>query len=115
MDINNMSLDEIWEQISVKTEEQSDVASGLNATYTFHIKDGDKKSYSLIFEDGKAEVKQGSIDDANCQLTMNELNFKRLLTGELNATSAFMTRRLKLKGNIGDALKLEQILKNYSF
>lgn len=115
MDINDMSLEEIWEQISLKTEEQSDVANGLNATYTFHIKDRSEKSFSLIFEDGKAEVKEGPIDDANCQLTMNELNFKRLLTGELNATSAFMTRRLKLKGNIGDALKLEQILKDYSF
>lgn len=110
-----MSLEEIWEQISLKAEDESEVASGLNASYTFHIKDGEEKSYSLIFENGKAEVKHGSIDNANCQLSMNESNFKRLLTGDLNATNAFMTRRLKLKGNIGDALKLEQILKEYSF
>lgn len=114
MDIKNMSVEEIWEQISLKTEEQS-VTEGLNAAYTFHINDGEEKSFSLIFQDGKAEVIQGTIEDANCQLSMNESNFKRLLTGELNATNAFMTRRLKLRGNIGDALKLEQILKNYSF
>ncbi|HLS22577.1 MAG TPA: SCP2 sterol-binding domain-containing protein [Pseudogracilibacillus sp.] len=114
MDIENMSLEQIWEQISLKTEE-TNLAEDLNASYTFHIKSDEEKSYSLIFENGKAEVKFGSIEDANCYLSMNELNFKRLLTGDLNATSAFMTRRLKLKGNIGDALKLEQILKNYSF
>lgn len=115
MDLNNMSLEEVWEQISLRTKEELDAAKGLKASYTFHIKDGEEKSYSLIFNDGKAEVKQGTIEDANCELSMNEANFKRLLTGDLNATSAFMTRRLKLKGNIGDALKLEQILKNYSF
>lgn|SRR5690625_1761264 len=115
MDINEMSVEEIWEQISLKTEGENSVADGLTATYTFRIDDGEEKAFSLIFTDGKAEVKQGTVEDANCQLTMNEVNFKRLLTGELNATNAFMTRRLKLKGNIGDALKLEQILKNYSF
>lgn len=115
LDITNMSIEEIWEQISLKAEEQSNIAGELNASYTFHIKADEKKSFSLIFDDGKAEVKNGTIEDANCQLSMNELNFKRLLTGELNATNAFMTRRLKLKGNIGDALKLEEILKKYSF
>ncbi len=113
VDLENMSLEEIWQTISSKTAENS-LAENLNASYTFHIKADEEKSYSLIFKDGKAEVKFGAIDDANCYLSMNESNFKRLLTGDLNATNAFMTRRLKLKGNIGDALKLEQILKNYS-
>ncbi|HZW67797.1 MAG TPA: SCP2 sterol-binding domain-containing protein [Pseudogracilibacillus sp.] len=115
MEISNMSIDEVWEKISAKAEEQGSVANDLNARYTFHIKDKEEKSYSLLFENGQALVKEGSIEDANCELTMNEKNFKRLLTGDLNATNAFMTRRLKLKGNIGDALKLEQVLKNYSF
>lgn len=115
MDINDLSLEEIWEQISLKTEEETISENNLNASYTFHIKDNEEKSYSLVFKDGKAHVKEGVIDGANCELSMNKLNFTRLLTGELNATNAFMTRRLKLKGNIGDALKLERILKDYSF
>mgnify|MGYP001132417388 CR=1 FL=1 len=114
MEINNLSIEEIWQQISLKVTEKS-VDDRLTASYTFHINDGDEKSYSLIFQNGKGEVKEGAIDDANCQFSMNEKNFKRLISGELNATNAFMTRKLKLKGNIGDALKLEQILKTYTF
>jgi len=115
MNIANMSIDEIWEKISLKTEEEPDIAGRLNATYTFHIKEDEQKSFSLIFKNGKATVQKGSIENANCELSMKESNFKKLLMGDLNATSAFMTGRLKLKGNIGDALKLEQILKNFSF
>lgn len=115
MDIHKMSVEEIWEKISLKAEEQANIGSGLNASYSFHIKDDEEKVFSLIFENGQAEVREGAIDHADCSLSMNEKNFKRLLTGDLNATNAFMTRRLKLKGNIGDALKLEQILKSYSF
>ena len=113
MEINNLSVEEIWQQISLKVADRI-IEDGLTASYTFHIKDGDEKSYSLIFQDGKGEVKEGSIDHANCQFSMNEKNFKRLIAGELNATNAFMTRKLKLKGNIGDALKLEKILKTFS-
>lgn len=41
--------------------------------------------------------------------------FQKLLQGDLNSTTAFMTGRLKVKGNIGLALKLESILKKYNF
>ncbi|NLI68729.1 MAG: SCP2 sterol-binding domain-containing protein [Bacilli bacterium] len=114
MEIQNMSIEEIWQQISEKVAEKA-VDDQLNAAYTFHIDDGEEKSFSLIFQDGKGEVKEGAVDDATCQLSMNEKNFKLLLAGELNPTSAFMTRKLKLKGNIADALKLEQIIKTYTF
>lgn len=113
MEINKLSVEEIWRQISLKVAEKT-IEDDLTATYTFHIDDGVEKSFSLIFQNGKGEVREGAIENANCQLSMNERNFKRLITGELNPTNAFMTRKLKLKGNIGDALRLEQILKTYS-
>lgn len=115
MDIDQMTVEEIWEQIAVKAKENLDLIQGMNATYTFQINDGEKKEYSLILKDGDAEVKNSAVDPSDCQLSMNEKNFKKLLQGKLNAASAFMTGRLKVKGNIGEALKLEGLLKKYEF
>ncbi|MGA9173790.1 MAG: SCP2 sterol-binding domain-containing protein [Thermoactinomyces sp.] len=44
---------------------------------------------------------------------MSAEDFKDLLSGNLSGTAAFMTGKLKVKGNIGLALKLENILRQY--
>jgi putative sterol carrier protein len=36
-----------------------------------------------------------------------------MLLGRLNATTAFMTGKLKVKGNMGKAMKLQTILGKY--
>src|SRR5699024_11860698 len=72
-------------------------------------------TYSLLLDDGAASVQEGAADDAVATLTMNEKNFKKLLLGNLNATTAFMTGRLKVNGSVGYALKLEAMLKKLPF
>lgn len=114
MDIHTMTLDAIWQEIDKKANEQPELIQEMNATYSFNItgKD-DSGTFGLAFNNGVAEVIMDEKIDADCTLTMNVDNFKKLLQGNLNSTTAFMTGRLKVKGNIGLALKLENILKKY--
>ena len=41
MEINNLSVEEIWQQISLKVADRI-IEDGLTASYTFHINDGDE-------------------------------------------------------------------------
>lgn len=115
MDIHTMSMVEVWAEIEKQMQEHPERIEGVNATYDFDITGDDGAKYGLAFQDGAAEVMEGGLEDAECALTMNVKNFKKLLQGDLNSTTAFMTGRLKVKGNIGLALKLEGILKKFSF
>lgn len=110
-----MSLQEIWEEVERQTLQEPEHIVDVNASYSFDITGDDGGKYGLVFKDGVAHITEGELADAECAITMNVKNFKKLLQGDLNSTTAFMTGRLKVKGNIGLALKLESILKKYSF
>lgn len=53
-----------------------------------------------------------SVDDseADCTLTADPDVFEGILSGDMNPTSAFMTGKLKVDGDMGMALKLGALL-----
>jgi|SRR5690625_1066623 len=114
MNLETMTLQEIWQVINRKASEKSEVFQDLEATFAFNITGDDGGDYRLSIQNGEAKVMEGNIEGADCTLSMNFKNFKKLLQGNLNATTAFMTGRLKVKGNISLALKLENLLKKFS-
>lgn len=108
-----MSLEQIWEEIDRRANERPDLLKDMNASFSFQITGTESGKYGLIFANSKATVVKGGIDDADCSMMMSFDDFKKLLQGKLNATSAYMTGRLKVNGNLGLGLKLEQLLKKF--
>lgn len=49
-------------------------------------------------------------DDADCVLTADTETFQGMLEGDVNPTSAFMSGRLKVDGDMGLAMKLGALL-----
>ncbi len=49
-------------------------------------------------------------EDAECTLTADEDTFRGILSGELNPTSAFMSGKLSVDGDMGQAMKLGTVL-----
>ena len=49
-------------------------------------------------------------DDTDVTLTASVETFKAILSGEENATAAFMTGKLSLDGDMGTAMKLAGVL-----
>src|SRR5699024_616656 len=115
MDLNKMTMEEIWAEIDRQLIAAPEHIAGVDATYTFDIKGDEAAQYGLILKDGKSDIVEGRIGDADGAINLNVKNFKKLLKGDLNSTTAFMTGKLKVKGNNGLALKLEGILKKYEF
>lgn len=51
-----------------------------------------------------------SDEDTEVTMTADSETFKEILDGDLNPTAAFMSGRLKVDGNMGQAMKLASVL-----
>jgi putative sterol carrier protein len=80
--------------------------AGMNNSYLFDI-DGAGK-WKVDVEDGNVKVTEGA-QDADVTITTSEETFDKIVNGEQNATSAYMTGKLKVKGDMGAAMKLQKL------
>ena len=81
--------------------------AGMNNTYVFEVADAGTWTVKVV--DGVVEVSDGAAEDADCTITASEETFAKIVAGESNATSAYMTGKLKIAGDMGAALKLQKL------
>src|ERR671938_82754 len=79
---------------------------GMNNSYLFDI-DGAGK-WVVDVRDGQVGVQEGG-ESADVTIATSEENFQKIVSGELNPTSAYMTGKLKVKGDMGAAMKLQKL------
>jgi putative sterol carrier protein len=80
--------------------------AGMNAVYQFNL---GSSIYSVAVADGALNVSEGAAEKANIELTMTEDDFIALTKGELNGQQAFLTGKLKIKGDMTLAMKLQNV------
>ena len=80
--------------------------SGMSNSYVFDIEGAGQ--WTVKVEDGSVSVAEG-VQDADVTISASEEVFQKILVGEQNATSAYMTGRIKLKGDMGAAMKLQKL------
>jgi putative sterol carrier protein len=84
----------------------SSKTAGMNNSYLFDIEGAGK--WTVRVEDGKVSVTEGG-EDADAVITTSEETFAKIVSGEQNPTSAYMTGKLKVKGDMGAAMKLQKL------
>jgi putative sterol carrier protein len=95
---------EFFEGLSARADASK--MAGMNNSYVFDI-DG-AGMWFVTVEDGVVSVREGK-GEADCTISTTEENFQKILSGEQNATSAYMTGKLKVKGDMGAAMKLQKL------
>ena len=80
--------------------------AGMNNTYVFEVQDAGTWTVKVV--DGAVEVNEGA-EDADCTIAASEETFGKIVAGETNATTAYMTGKLKIAGDMGAALKLQKL------
>ncbi len=92
--------------------EQADPAKlkGVSAVYQFDLSGDNGGVFHVAVEDGKPSVIEEAHDNPNITITMAADDFNDLLEGKLNATSAFMAGKLKVKGDMSLAMKLQSLV-----
>ncbi|MFP6627124.1 MAG: SCP2 sterol-binding domain-containing protein [Deltaproteobacteria bacterium] len=87
-------------------------AAGINAVYQFELTGDGGDTYHVKIADGGCEVSHGGTDDASITITMTASDYIDMINGKLNPQMAFMGGKLKIKGDMSLALKMQQIFPN---
>ena len=98
------SAREFFETLEGRVDESK--TGGMNNSYLFDI-DGAGK-WKVDVRDGKVTVAEDG-EDADAIITTSEETFTKMVSGEQNPTSAYMTGKLKVKGDMGAAMKLQKL------
>jgi putative sterol carrier protein len=83
-----------------------DRIEGLNNTYVFDIEGAG--AWTVAIADGALTVTEGA-QDGDCTISASQENFEKIIAGEQNPTTAYMTGKLKIKGDMGAAMKLQKL------
>jgi putative sterol carrier protein len=84
----------------------SEKTAGMNNSYLFDVEGAGQ--WKVDVRDGAVTVTEGG-GDADATITASEENLRKMVDGELNPTTAYMTGKLKIKGDMGAALKLQKL------
>ena len=99
-----MAAKEFFDSLSSRADASK--LAGMTNSYLFDI-EGEGK-WLVTVADGAIAVAEGDgAADATIETTGE--TFEKIVSGEQNPTTAYMTGKLKIKGDMGAAMKLQKI------
>ena len=100
-----MSLvSEFFEKLPSRVEPGK--TAGMNNSYVFAI-DG-AGTWTVRVSDGGVTVEDGDTG-GDCTIAASADTFEKVMKGEQNPTAAYMSGKLKIKGDMGAAMKLQKL------
>ncbi len=99
-----MPAAEFFESLPAKADPQR--LAGMNNSFLFDI-EGEGR-WLVKVADGTLTVTPGE-GDADATITASGETFDKIVSGEQNPTVAYMTGKLKVKGDMGAAMKLQKL------
>ncbi len=95
-------------------EQRAHAAPGLGARIDFVFEDGDVVHLDATARPPKVTTGEGDPDAdlPDTTLRVSKETLSKMLNGDLGATMAFMTGKLKVSGDMQVALKLQEILED---
>lgn len=83
-----------------------DKAAGVNAVIQYDITGEGGGTWNATIKDGTCAVAAGAATNPNLTLTMSGQDWLDMLAGKVSGQMAFMSGKLKLKGDMGLAMKI---------
>jgi putative sterol carrier protein len=98
------SVQEFFDGLTTRADAEK--TAGMNNSYLFDIEGAGQ--WLVAVTDGAVSVTEGG-GEADTTIATTEENFLSITRGELNPTTAYMTGKLKIKGDMGAAMKLQKL------
>ncbi|XP_010841889.1 PREDICTED: hydroxysteroid dehydrogenase-like protein 2 isoform X2 [Bison bison bison] len=95
----------------VKDSLSDDIVKATQAVYQFELSGEDGGTWFLDLKSKGGNVGYGEpSDQADVVMSMSTDDFVKMFSGKLKPTMAFMSGKLKIKGNMALAIKLEKLM-----
>ena len=98
------SVQDFFQNLEARAD--SSKTAGMTNSYVFDIEGAGQ--WKVDVDDGKVTVTEGG-GDADATISASQEVFEKIVAGEQNPTSAYMTGKLKIKGDMGAAMKLQKL------
>jgi putative sterol carrier protein len=89
----------------------ADAAKGMNAVIQFNLTGDGGGQYHCSIKEGTCAVEKGTHASPNMTLTMTAQDYVDMIMGKLNGQMAFMSGKLKIAGDMGLAMKMQNLFK----
>ena len=86
-------------------------AGSASATIQFDLSGADAGKRYIKIADGAATSGQGEVESPNLTLIADSGDFVKIFTGGLDPTAAFMSGKLKIKGDMGLAIRMQSMFR----
>lgn len=104
------SVAEVFTAIKERLDREPQRLKGLVGKFQFDLSGAGGGQYHVDVGDGKATVAAGLLSDPDVTISMSGEDFIELATGRLGGTQAFMTGRLRVRGDMSLALRLQSLI-----
>ena len=98
------SVREFFEGLPSRVDPEK--TAGMNNSYVFDIEGAG--SWTVRVANGAVTVTEGA-ESADCTISTSEETFTRIVRGEQNPTAAYMAGKIRVKGDLGAAMKLQKL------
>jgi putative sterol carrier protein len=109
-----MSADQVTPDMVVEQMPQfldASKAQGTNATIQFDLSGQNAGKWWVKIHDGTAESGKGEAESPNLTLLADSQDWTKIMLGQMDPTAAFMQGKLKIKGDMGLAIRMQSLFK----
>ncbi len=108
---NVTTVKDVFERhLPARLASKPDVLAKINAVYQFIISGPEGGSWAVDCTAPGGKVIAGAVPAARCTVVAVDKDFLGIVNGKLNPQMAFMSGKLRIQGDMGLAMKLQQIL-----
>ena len=100
----------IFQAIGAYLGKHPELVKQVNTVYQFVLK-GPDSAWILDLKNGGGAVKAGTVDKADCTLTLSDSDWLDMTNGKADPQKLFMSGKLKITGNVMASQKLEFLKK----
>lgn len=103
-------VQEIFNEVFPEKLASNDKIENMDSVFQFNITGDDGGTWAIDFSKDSDYVSEGTADDPDVTVEMKDSDFVDMWEGTLPAPQAFMMGKVKIQGDMGLAMKLQNFI-----